>query len=208
MSRISGVSDRDAGLGAKVAFFFTRRKLAKMAGLQTLGRTEMLEPLRMYAHIPKLLSAYGRLEQAEASLGMLSPRQRALAELKSAITVNCEYCIDLGSQISRGMGLTDKELLALAHFEADFENATCFSELDKLILRYATAISRTPVEVSDELFDALRPHFDTAQLVALTHIITLGNLRGRFNIALGIGAAGFSDGRVCALPSAKPAQAP
>ena len=28
MSRLDGVSDRDAGLGAKIAFFFTKRKLA------------------------------------------------------------------------------------------------------------------------------------------------------------------------------------
>jgi len=195
MSRLIGVSDRDAGLGAKIAFFFTKRKLAKMAGLET---AEMLEPLRMYAHIPRLLSAYGRLEQAESKLNVLSPRHRALAELKSATTVRCEYCIDLGSQIARGIGLTDEELLALA----DYRNASGFSDVDELILEYATAISRTPVEVSDELFDALREHFDTAQLVGLTHIITLGNLRARFNIPLGIGATGFSGGRVCALPDA------
>src|SRR5258707_14604409 len=195
MSRLQGVSDRDASLGAKIAFFFTKRKLAQMAGLET---AEMLEPLRMYAHIPRLLSAYGRLEQAESKLDILSPRHRALAELKSATTVRCEYCIDLGSQIARGIGLTDEELLALA----DYRNASCFSDVDKLILEYATAISRTPGEVSDELFDALREHFDTAQLVGLTHIITLGNLRARFNIPLGIGATGFSGGRVCALPDA------
>ena len=80
-----------------------------------------------------------------------------------------------------------------------FANAACFSEVDKLILEYATAITRTPVEVSDQLFDALRAHFDTAQLVGLTHIITLGNLRARFNIALDIGSSGLSEGQVCAL---------
>jgi AhpD family alkylhydroperoxidase len=192
MSRLEGISDRNAGLGAKIAFFFTKRKLAQMAGLET---ADILEPLRMYAHIPKLLNAYGRLEQAESKLDVLSPRQRALAELKSATTVGCEYCIDLGSQISRGLGISDEELLAMA----DYRNAACFSEVEKLILEYATAISRTPVEVSDELFEALRGHFDTAQIVGLTHIITLGNLRARFNIALDIGASGFSEGRVCAL---------
>jgi AhpD family alkylhydroperoxidase len=195
MSRLKGVSDRDAGLCAKIAFFFTKRKLAQMTGLETAG---MLEPLRMYAHIPRLLNAYGRLEQAEAKLDVLSPRHRALAELKSATTVRCEYCIDLGSQIARGWGITDEELLAMA----DYQNASCFSDLDKLILEYATAISRTPVEVSDQLFDALRAHFDTAQLVGLTHIITLGNLRARFNIALDIGSSGVSGDRVCALPDA------
>ncbi|MEB4209512.1 carboxymuconolactone decarboxylase family protein [Mycobacterium sp. 94-17] len=193
MPRLQGVSDRDAGLGAKIAFFFTRRKLAHMTGLET---ARMLEPLRMYAHIPRLLSAYGKLEQAESKLDVLSPRRRALADLKSATTVRCTYCIDLGSQIARRWGITDEELLALA----DFEDAPCFSDTDKLILRYATALSRTPVEVTDELFEGLRAHFDAAQLVALTHVITLGNLRARFNIALGIGAAGFSGDRVCAVP--------
>lgn len=193
MPRLQGVSDRDAGLGAKIAFFFTKRKLAQMTGLETAG---MLEPLRMYAHIPRLLNAYGRLEQAESKLDVLSPRQRALAELKAATTVRCEYCIDLGSQIARRWGMSDEELLALS----DYQNAPCFSDVDKLILRYATAISRTPVEVSDELFDALRTHFDAAQLVGLTHVITLGNLRARFNIALDIGSSGFSGDRVCALP--------
>ncbi len=193
MPRLVGVSDRDASLSAKIAFFFTKRKLAKMTGLETAA---MLEPLRMYAHIPRLLNAYGRLEQAESKLNVLSPRHRALAELKSATTVRCEYCIDLGSQIAREWGITDEELLAMA----DYQNASCFSEVEKLILGYATAISRTPVEVSDELFDALRAHFDTAALVGLTHIITLGNLRGRFNVALDIGSSGFSESRVCALP--------
>jgi AhpD family alkylhydroperoxidase len=201
MSRLQGVSDRDAGLSAKIAFFFTKRKLAQMTGLETAG---MLEPLRMYAHIPRLLNAYGKLEQAEAKLDILSPRQRALAELKSATTVRCEYCIDLGSQIARQWGITDEELSALSSPKADYQNAPCFSAVDKLILQYATAISRTPVEVSDQLFDALRAHFDTAQLVGLTHVITLGNLRARFNIALDIGSSGFSGDRVCALPDTQP----
>jgi AhpD family alkylhydroperoxidase len=191
MSRLKGVSDRDAGLGAKIAFFFTRRKLAQMTGLKNTATGGMLEPLRMYAHIPRLLNAYGKLEQAESKLDILSPRHRALAELKSATTVRCEYCIDLGSQIARQWGITDEELLALSNSKADYQNASCFSDVDKLILEYATAISRTPVEVSDQLFDALRAHFDTPQLVGLTHVITLGNLRARFNIALGIGSSGF-----------------
>lgn len=195
MARLQGVSDHDAGLGAKIAFFFTKRKLAQMAGLETAG---MLEPLRMYAHIPRLLNAYGKLEQAESKLDILSPRHRALAELKAATTVRCEYCIDLGSQIARQWGITDEELLAMA----DYRNASCFSELDKLIMEYATAMSRTPVEVTDELFDALRAHFDAPQLVGLTHVINLGNMRARFNIALGIGSSGFSGNRVCALPEA------
>jgi len=67
-------------------------------------------------------------------------------------------------------------------------------------------MSRTPVEVTDELFAALREHFDDTQLVELTHVIALENLRGRFNLALGIGAAGFSAGAVCAVPASPTAR--
>ncbi|BCO35413.1 carboxymuconolactone decarboxylase family protein [Mycobacterium heckeshornense] len=193
MPRLAGVSDRDAGPATKIAWFFTKRHLTRLAGRQT---ETMLEPLRMYAHVPKLLSAYGKLEQASAKLDLLDRRHRALAELKAATTVRCEYCIDLGSQIARRWGLSDEELLALPAYRT----AACFSATDRLVLDYAAAMSRTPVEVSDELVDALRAVFGAAALVELTYLIALENLRARFNLALGIGSSGFSEGMVCAVP--------
>ena len=69
-------------------------------------------------------------------------------------------------------------------------------------------MSRTPVDVPDALFAELRRHFDDAQLVELTHVIALENLYGRFNHALGIGAAGFSEGMVCTVPATAPHLAP
>ena len=38
----------------------------------------------------------------------------------------------------------------------------------------------------------------------LTHHIALENMRGRFNLALGIGSADFSNGMVCAAPAVDP----
>jgi 4-carboxymuconolactone decarboxylase len=124
-------------------------------------------------------------------------RARALAELKAATLTGCEYCIDLGSQIARQWGISDEELLALA----GYSTSELFSNVDKAVLDYAVAMSRTPVAVGDALFDRLRDHFDDVQLIELTHIIALENLRGRFNAALGISAAGFSQGSICALPA-------
>ena len=89
------------------------------------------------------------------------------------------------------------EILALPHYRT----SPLFSELDKLVLDYAVGMSRTPVDVPGDLFDRLRQHLDDGQLVELTPHIGLENLRGRFNLALGIGAAGFSDGMVCAVPA-------
>jgi AhpD family alkylhydroperoxidase len=194
MARIAGVSTRNAGLGVKVAYFFTRRTIARLAGR---APERMIEPVELYAHLPGVLRAYGSLEQATAKLHRLDTRIRALVGLKTATLTQCEYCIDLGSQISRRWGLSDEELLALP----SYRTSALFSELEKLVLDYAVGMTRTPVEVSDTLFAGLREHFDDAQLVELTHLIALENLRGRFNLALGVGAAGFSEGMVCAVPA-------
>lgn len=83
-----------------------------------------------------------------------------------------------------------------------------FSDLDNLILDYAAGMSRTPVEVPKELFARLPTHFDNTQLVELTHVIALENLRGRFNLAFGVGTAGFSAGMVCAAPPRWPEAKP
>ncbi|HEX3962380.1 MAG TPA: carboxymuconolactone decarboxylase family protein [Trebonia sp.] len=194
MARIPGVPARQAGPYVRLAYYFTRRGLSRLTGRAPEG---LLEPLEMYAHIPGLLRGYAGLEQATAKLHHLSKRLRALAELKAATVVRCEYCIDLGSQVSRRWGLSDEELLAMS----SYRSSALFSELDKLVLDYAAGLSRTPVDVPDALFAELRAHLDEAQLVELTHVIALENLRGRFNLAMGIGAAGFSAGLVCAAPA-------
>lgn len=197
MARISGISPREAGPLVRLAYFFTRRQLARLTGR---APERMLEPLQMYAHLPGLLFGYGKLEQATAKLHRVDERLRNLAELKAATLTNCEYCIDIGSQISRRSGLGDEQLLALP----SYRTSPLFTELEKLVLDYAVGMSRTPVEVSDALFSELKQHFDEDQLVELTHVIALENMRGRFNLALGIGAAGFSEGMVCALPAVPP----
>lgn len=63
------------------------------------------------------------------------------------------------------------------------------------MLRYADAMTATPVEVPEGVFEALREHFDDAQIVELTSAIAWENYRARFDHALGIEAEGFSDRR-------------
>ena len=70
------------------------------------------------------------------------------------------------------------------------------------MLEYADAMTRTPVEVPDRLFAALRERLNEAQLVELTTTIAWENYRARSNHAFGIEAEGFSEGAFCALPVA------
>jgi AhpD family alkylhydroperoxidase len=198
MSRIQGVTPSKAGPLSGLLLRLARRKTKQMAGRETEG---MIGPLEAYAHVPRLLFGYGMLEGATAQLKGVPERLKVLAELKAATMTSCEYCIDIGSQIARRAGISDDELLALPRYR----ESGLFDELEKLVLDYAVGMSRTPVEVSDELFAALRRSLDEAQLVELTNVIAVENMRGRFNLALGFGSAGFSEGMVCALPEPAPA---
>jgi len=194
MARIGAAPARNVGLRGKLVYFFTRRSFARMTGREP---ERSIEPLEIYAHRPGLLRAYGRFEQATAKLHRLDWRLHVLAELKAATVVQCEFCIDMGSQIARRSGLSDEQLLALPRYR----DSGLFTDVEKLVMDYAVAISRTPADVPDPRFARLREHFDDAALVELTHHIALENMRGRFNVAFGIGPAGFTEGMVCALPA-------
>ncbi len=100
--------------------------------------------------------------------------------------------------MGRKQGVTEQQLLALA----DFENSPAFTDLEKLVLRYAVAMTQTPVDVPDELFNGLRQHLSPQQLVELTSAIAWENYRARFDHAFGIEAEGFSAGTFCPLPAA------
>lgn len=68
------------------------------------------------------------------------------------------------------------------------------------MLRLVTALTRTPADVPDELFAALRFEFSERALVELTSAIAWENYRSRFNRTFAIEAEGFSKGQFCPLP--------
>jgi alkylhydroperoxidase family enzyme len=81
-----------------------------------------------------------------------------------------------------------------------YRDSLAFSALEKLVLDYATAMTKTPVDVPDELFAGLQRQLTAAQLVELTAAIAWENYRARFDHACGIEAQGFSEGAFCVLP--------
>jgi alkylhydroperoxidase family enzyme len=105
--------------------------------------------------------------------------------------------MDIGSAVGRRRGVTDQQIMELAYFET----SPAFTELEKLVLRYAIAMTEAPVEVPDELFARLREHLDERQMVELTSAIAWENYRARYNRAFGIEAEGFSEGAAQAAPA-------
>ena len=101
--------------------------------------------------------------------------------------------MDLNSAVSRGKGISERQLADLD----DFERSTAFSELEKRVLRYTVALTRTPADVPEEMFNGLREHFNPQQMVELTAVIGWENFRARFNRGFGIEAQGFTEGAAC-----------
>ena len=103
----------------------------------------------------------------------------------------------------RELGLDQDTILGLI----DHRSLASLSELEKLALDYAVALSDTPAEVSDELYAALREHLSEKQMVELTATVAFENYLARFNRGFAVEAIGYSGDAVCPLPDHHPARA-
>jgi alkylhydroperoxidase family enzyme len=86
---------------------------------------------------------------------------------------------------------------------ADYQENPLFTPTERAALRYTEEMTLSSVNVPDEVFDELKRHFNTVQIVDLTAVIAMENMRARFNRALQIEADGF-----CMLPPGHPALTP
>lgn len=98
--------------------------------------------------------------------------------------------------MGRKTGITEDQLSNLSKFE----KTAHFNEDEKLVLHLATTLTRTPSDVPDELFAALRNRFSERQLVELSAAIAWENYRARFNRTFALESEGFSKGSFCPLP--------
>jgi alkylhydroperoxidase family enzyme len=95
--------------------------------------------------------------------------------------------------VGRREGVSEQQLADLAAFE----ESPAFSELEKRVLRYAVALTRTPADVPEKIFNGLREHFNPQQMVELSAVIGWENFRARFNRGFGVEAQGFTEGAAC-----------
>ena len=187
MARIDG--PLRPGLTARLAWGGIRRRLGKVS-----------DTWRIAAHAPWLLRGWGAFEMALDRSRHVDAQLKELAQIKTAVLVGCEACIDVHSHLGRQTGVTEEQL----HGLTDHATSPAFSSLEKLVLDYVVAVTRTPVDVPDELFAALRRLLSEAQLVELTAVIVQENFRARFNRAFRVPAVGFSEGGFCPLPGRGP----
>jgi AhpD family alkylhydroperoxidase len=192
MPRLQPAEPRGLDLFRRFTYFTAKRMY---------GRP--MDPTRVVAHHPRLLFGYGMVATALDRSKAVDEHLKHLAMLRTAQLVGCEWCLDFGSYLAQRSGLGEAKLRELSNWR----DSALFEPLECLVLEYAEAMTRTPVEVSDELFAQLREHFDERQMVELTMAIAMENLYSRSNWAFGLEGEGFSEGMYCVRPAAADAVA-
>jgi len=118
-----------------------------------------------------------------------SRRLRELGICTVALLTGARYEYQHHAPDFLAAGGTQAQLEALHAFvKADprgVPSDPALDELERLVIRYAAQMT-LDVKVADEVFDALRQHFDETQIVELTSAIATYNMVARFLVALQI----------------------
>jgi AhpD family alkylhydroperoxidase len=177
MARIS--LDPPRTLSYRLAAWFSRRRYGTV-----------LDPAAALAHNARVAWSYSTFELQVERWKRLDSGLKDLAVLAAAASIGCAWCLDFGywEPLTRHDVLAEK-IRAIP----SWQDSEVFTELERLVMLYAEAMTATPPLVTDDLVARLRRHLDEAQLVELTAIIAVENLRSRMNAALGLTAQGFRD---------------
>jgi alkylhydroperoxidase family enzyme len=149
----------------------------------------VLEPGLVAYNNRKVLRTYLRAELSTARWNTVDPQLKQLAVMAAAAELGCSWCLDFGFWESWSAGIPVEKLRAVA----DGTAFDVFTPLERQVMAYAVAMTRTPVDVTDEQVAALRLHLSDAQLVELTFLIALENQRSRVNLAMGLTSQGFRE---------------
>ncbi len=89
--------------------------------------------------------------------------------------------------MSSELGTSDDKILAVDGYLTN----PLFSEAERVALEYADAMTKSELDVSDELFTRLRDVFDEEATIELTAVIAWENASSKFNRALRVGSQGL-----------------
>jgi alkylhydroperoxidase family enzyme len=158
----------------------------------------MLDPVAAIGHNVQVGRAYGLFELMVERWRSVDHGLKDLAVMAAAVRIGCAWCMDFGYwEATTKHEVPAEKIRAVPHWR----DSDVYSEVERLVLEYAETMTATPPEVTDELVEQLSAHLSEAQLVELTAIVAVENLRSRINSALGLTAQGFKDR--CEIPAAR-----
>jgi AhpD family alkylhydroperoxidase len=150
----------------------------------------MLDPGAALAHNMTVGRSYALFELGVERWRSLDRGLKDLAVMATAAAIGCAWCLDFGYwEATVKHEVPAEKIRAVPHWR----DSEVFNGLERLVLEYAEAMTDTPPSVTDEMVEGLRAQLSDAELVELTAIVAVENLRSRINSALGLTAQGFKD---------------
>jgi 4-carboxymuconolactone decarboxylase len=171
MARVSLIEEKD------------HPELAELIGKIRAGRRgALINVYKLLLHAPPLAASWLDLISTARYKTELDGRLREIVIIRIAYLNRTDYVVKQHvPQLSTPEGLSKEECDALA----DWRDSEFFSARERAALAYADAMTRD-IAVPDEVFEALRPHFNERQIVELTVLIGTYNMHTRVFMALGI----------------------
>lgn len=128
---------------------------------------------------PKAIQALWAVEKYVHSSG-LEPRLLELVKFRASTLNGCAFCVDMHSKDARIAGETEQRLYAVnVWHEAPF-----FTPRERAALAWTDAVTLVSVDkVPDDVYEAVRKHFNESELVDLTMAVVAINSWNRMAVA-------------------------
>jgi uncharacterized peroxidase-related enzyme len=166
MARISLIAPETAAPEVKEIYEKTLRGKPGNAQKALAHRPEMLK---------NFLSFY-------ASVGRsLDRKLYELIYIRVSLINGCRYCTQHHVASSKRVGLTPEDWTVLR--TGDYSR---YSDKEKAALNYLEKLTRTPHDITDGDFAALKKHFSDPEIVDIHLLTGLANLTNRFTDPLGL----------------------
>lgn len=152
-------------------------------------RTERL-PNASPATQQRILRALLGLSVPAESSG-LEPELLELVKMRASQINGCAFCLDMHAKDARAIGETEQRLYLLpAWRETDL-----YTDREKAALAWTEALTEIADDrVPDEVYEAVRPHFNDDELAFLTLAVIAINSFNRVNIAFRMPAGSYQPG--------------
>ncbi len=172
---------------------------AAVRRLSTRMLGKVATPLGVYWHNRRVLRTYFALGNKVRKWGACDESLKSYAHMAVASMLGCTWCLDFGYFQARNEHLD----LVKAREVPRWRESKAFTPLERDVMEYAEAMSRTPLTVTDDLAARLLEQLGAPAMVELTAYISLANFYARTNVALGVESDGFA--AACGLaPLAEP----
>ncbi|MEI0698563.1 carboxymuconolactone decarboxylase family protein [Brachyspira intermedia] len=114
-----------------------------------------------------------------------------LIRIQISIDVACPFCIDMNSFEYDKENVTEEEIKYLQN--KDIDACPTMSNKEKIALKYISAITKTPVIISEELITEVKKEYSERAILILASTAAQVNYWARLIRGLGVPTAGFTN---------------